>query len=164
MVTDERDLAKANPDVLDFSQVTGCVLEIEEDADEEMREDKDGNSVSYNPKRFNYRYDFHITIHVNHPYFDEICFKLNDTAVETTYGEAVPAFRKPDPALNSDYMKYKEMGEEIKAILLQVRLDAREEAKAAAAPKTAVICPYCGASTIPDDRGCCEWCGGAINA
>ena len=47
---------------------------------------------------------------------------------------------------------------------VMVRLDAREEAKAAAAPKTAVICPYCGASTIPDERGCCEWCGGAINA
>ena len=162
MVTDARDLLKENPDVLDFSQVTGCRLTIDEDAEEEMREDKDGNSVSYNPKRFCYSYDFTVTINVNHPYFDEIEFKLNDTAVETTEGEAVPVFRKPNPELNSDYAAYKEMGEEIKAILLQARLDAREEAKAAAAPKTAVICPYCGASTMPDERGCCEWCGGAI--
>ena len=40
---------------------------------------------------------------------------------------------------------------------------AREEAAAAAAPKAAVTCPYCGATTTPDASGCCEFCGGAVN-
>ena len=44
-----------------------------------------------------------------------------------------------------------------------VRQQAREEAAAAAAPKAAVTCPYCGATTTPDASGCCEFCGGAIN-
>ena len=35
--------------------------------------------------------------------------------------------------------------------------------RAAAAPKTAVICPCCGATTMPDANGCCEYCGGALN-
>ena len=26
----------------------------------------------------------------------------------------------------------------------------------------AVQCPLCGATTIPDKHGCCEYCGGAI--
>ena len=33
---------------------------------------------------------------------------------------------------------------------------------AAAAPKTAVTCPHCGASTIPDENGRCEYCGGSV--
>ena len=40
---------------------------------------------------------------------------------------------------------------------------AREEAAAAAAPKAAVTCPFCGATTTPDASGCCEFCGGAVN-
>ena len=59
--------------------------------------------------------------------------------------------------------RMKEMGEEIRAQLLQVRQEARENAVAASAPKTAVTCPYCGATTMPDASGCCEYCGGALN-
>ena len=40
---------------------------------------------------------------------------------------------------------------------------AREKIEQAAAPKTAVTCPYCGATTTPDASGCCEYCGGAVN-
>ena len=59
--------------------------------------------------------------------------------------------------------QYEEMGREIRDALLQVRQQAREEAAAAAAPKAAVTCPYCGATTTPDASGCCEFCGGAVN-
>lgn len=71
MVTRARNLTEANPDVLSFSQVTGCDLDISENRTEEMREirDKDGNTkrVSYNPPHYVYRYDFYIIIRVNHP-------------------------------------------------------------------------------------------------
>ncbi|MBE6991339.1 MAG: DUF4428 domain-containing protein [Ruminococcaceae bacterium] len=163
MVTDARKLEEANPDVLDFTQVTGCELDIEEDADEEMREDNEGNSVSYNPPRYNYSYDFNMVIRVNHPYFDEMRFRLNSSSVETTNGTAVPAIRKPNPRLNHEYREYEDMGKEIKEVLTQERQRARDEAKAAAAPKAAVTCPYCGATTTPDVSGCCEYCGGAVN-
>lgn len=163
MVTSARKLEEENPDVLEFSQVTGCDLDIEENASEEEREDKDGNRVSYNPPRYHYSYDFHIKIRVNHPYFDEICFQLNSSDVETTE-VAVPQIRKPNPKLNADYREYEEMGKEIKRVLTEARQEARTAAKEAAAPKAAVTCPWCGATTMPDASGCCEYCGGSLNA
>ena len=62
-----------------------------------------------------------------------------------------------------EYKQYERMGNEIRNALLQVRKDARASAAAAAAPRQAVTCPWCGATTTPDASGCCEYCGGAIN-
>lgn len=162
MVTRERNLEEANPDVLDFAQVTGVDLDITEDENEEMREDKDGNSVSYVPPRYTFSYDFEMIIRVNHPYFDEIRFQLNSSSVELNPNNPVPMIRKPKPELNRDYREYEQMGEEIKKALTEAKQQLREEAAAAAAPKTAVLCPNCGATTIPDDHGCCEYCGGPV--
>lgn len=67
-----------------------------------------------------------------------------------------------DPTTNADYRRYVAMGEEIREAILQQRQEARESAAAASAPKTAVVCPHCGASTIPDASGCCEFCGSAL--
>ena len=47
MVTRARNLAEANPDVLDFADVTGCNLDIDESRSELMREDKDGKEVNH---------------------------------------------------------------------------------------------------------------------
>ena len=163
MVTRARNLAEANPDVIELSAVTGCHLDIDESTHEAMREDKDGNSVSYNPPRYTYSYDFNMVIYVNHPYFDEIRFRLNSSDVETNPDNPVAAFRKPDPQKNADYLEYEAMGKEIKEALANVQKKIRSEAEAAAAPKAAVTCPYCGATTTPDASGCCEFCGGAVN-
>ena len=161
MVTSARNLQEANPDVLDFSQVTGVDVEIEEDEDEEKRKDKDGNMVSFVPPRYKYSYDFYLEIRVNHPYFDSIRFQLNPSSVTTTPA-AVMVRQKPDPATNREYKEYDSMAKEIKNTLTRGRQRARNIARAAAAPKTAQTCPHCGASTIPDANGCCEYCGGAM--
>lgn len=162
IVTRARNITDANPDVLDFAQVTGCDLNVDEDRDEEQREDANGSMVSYNPPRFTYSYDFEMIIRVNHPYFDEMRFELNGSSVEINPDHAVPASQKPDPMNNQDYREYMTMGQEIKAALTGARDQAREEARAAAAPKTSVTCPHCGATTMPDAAGCCEYCGGAL--
>ena len=164
MVTSARDLAEANPDVLDFSDVTGCNLDIDESRSEIKREDKDGKEVSYNPPRYEYSYDFYITIFVNNPYFDEIRFKLNSSSVDITPALARPGMTAGcNPETNVEYCRNKELGEEIKQALMQVRQDVREKIEQAAAPKAAVTCPYCGATTTPDASGRCEYCGGAVN-
>ncbi len=166
MVTRARNLKEANPDVLSFSQVTGCDLDIDEDHTEEMREikDKDGNTkrVSYNPPRYTYRYDFYIIIRVNHPYFDEMKFKLNRSSVEVEVTGRQTTGTTPGKR-SVDYQDYERMGKEIKRALTSIRTQARKEAAEAAAPKAAVTCPYCGATTTPDSSGCCEYCGGAVN-
>ena len=80
-VTRARDLAEANPDILDFDAITGCRVDIDEDRREQMREDSDGKEVSYVPPRYEYSYDFDVIISVRHPYFDEMRFRLNDSSV-----------------------------------------------------------------------------------
>lgn len=165
MVTRARNLVEANPDVLDFADVTGCNLDIDENLSELKREDKDGKEVSYNPPRYEYSYDFYITIFVNNPYFDEMRFKLNSRSVDIT---PPPAMRpgmttRCNPETNVEYRNYKKLGEEIRQVLTQVRREVREKIEQAAAPKAAVTCPYCGATTLPDASGCCEYCGGALN-
>ena len=165
MVTRARNLVEANPDVLDFADATGCNLDIDESRSELKREDKDGKEVSYNPPRYEYAYDFYITIFVNKPYFDEIRFQLNSSSVDIT---PPPAMRPGmtttfNPETNVEYRNYKKLGEEIRQVLTQVRRDVREKIEQAAAPKAALTCPYCGATTTPDTNGCCEYCGGAVN-
>ena len=212
MVTSARDLEEANPDVLAFSDVTGCELDIDEDEREIKRDGPDGKQISYNPPRYKYYYNFYIVIHVRNPYFDDIRFRLNGSAVEieppamvgmgsrpmgsprpmaagrtTAPGRPIASGRttapgrpsapmggmgrmmntfvstKVDPETDVEFRRFRDMGEEIKDALLQVRQQARDEMAAAAAPKAAVTCPYCGATTTPDVSGCCEYCGGAVN-
>ena len=80
-VTRARDLAEANPDILDFDAITGCRMDIDESRTELTREDADGKDVSYVPPRYEYSYDFFLVISVRHPYFDEMRFSLNSSSV-----------------------------------------------------------------------------------
>ena len=127
-------------------------------------------------------------INVNHPYFNEIRFQLNSESVgndEETLLDGPNAMRslrdgfrpnagamrgssltsnREEVRASVEYQQYEAMGFEIRDALLQVRQQVREEVIAAAAPKTAVTCPFCGATTTPDVNGCCEFCGGAVNS
>lgn len=165
----EKNWYEANPDILPFADVTGCSLDIDESKTELTREDSEGNEISYNPPRYRYEYDFNMVIKVCHPYFDDMCFQLNSSnvSIDNVMGARPVRFGTQsgfNPESNVEYRHYKEMGEEIKEALLTVRREAREEAKAAAAPKVACTCPWCGATTTPDANGCCEYCGGSVNS
>jgi hypothetical protein len=95
-------------------------------------------------------YDVYLTIHVNVPYYDSISFKVNDYRIE-----------------ERDSVEFREaerQAREIREALTQLRESEREKVVAAAAPKTARTCPFCGATTIPDANGRCEYCGGAMGA
>ena len=98
-VAQSRDLHTGNPDILDFTQVTGCDLDIDESKHEVTREDKDGHSVSYNPPRYDYSYDFYIVLRVNHPWFDEMRFRINRSSVDIDYGSNMPAQPAGGPAI-----------------------------------------------------------------
>lgn len=134
MVTSERNLTEANPDVMALSDVTGCNLDIKESRSEIRHSGPDGRQVSYNPPRYTYRYDFNIIISVRNPYFDEIRFKLNNSSVTVESqgvgmgGGRFPGFRDMggyDPERSPEYCKYRDMGDEICYTLLQARQEAR---------------------------------------
>ena len=187
MVTSSRDFEADNPDVLAFTDVTGCDLDIDESEDEITYRDKEGKEISYNPPRYKYFYDFYVIIHVRNPYFSDMRFKLNGASVEIDPTRGMPVGARPNgapapargavgraigsmanrrsfnPENDPDYRRYQALAEEVKEALMNVRQQARDEVAAAAAPKAAVTCPYCGATTTPDAAGCCEYCGGAVN-
>lgn len=148
IVTSSSRWCDANPDVMDFSQVTGCDSEVRETRTEIYRENSEGHRESYDPPRYDIDYDVYLTIHVNSPYFDEITFKVNDSRIEERYSVE---FREAERQAN-----------EIREALTSLRETVRENVAAAKAPKAAVTCPFCGATTMPDANGRCEFCGGAI--
>lgn len=148
IVTSSSRWRDANPDVMDFSQVTGCDSEVRETRTEIYRENSEGHRESYDPPRYDIDYDVYLTIHVNSPYFDEITFKVNDSRIEERYSVE---FREAERQAN-----------EIREALTSLRETVRENVAAAKAPKVAVTCPFCGATTMPDANGRCEFCGGAI--
>lgn len=168
MVTSARNLKEANPDVISYADVTGCKVDVDESKTELKREDKDGNEVSFNPPRYECSYSFTVIINVNNPYFDEIRFRLNNSSVKVT--PPVATFREGSTTTAIEYARkdvnfaqYQEMGDQIVEQLTSARRQIREEVEAAAAPKVAVTCPFCRATTFPDASGRCEYCGGVVN-
>lgn len=148
------DPTAGNPDVISFSQVTGCYIDVSHSSVEEKNYSSNG-SVSYNPPRYNNYYRFFIEIHLNHPEISVMRFPIQkgDILIPGSLG---------NPELNAKYCKYKELCEEIKDYLLSQRQQQRDRQLAAAAPKQAVNCPFCCATTTPTSSGCCEYCGSAL--
>lgn len=165
IVSSSRNWKNENPDVLDFVQVTGADLRVDESQEEIMQKDKDGKDISYNPRRMKFKYDFWMHIHVNHQYFNEIKFRINDYTIEVEPDSRNRMiFLKAGEVgqSNAQYRQCEEIAEEIKLALMEVRESVREDIAAAKAPKVAQNCPLCGATTLPDSQGRCEFCGGSM--
>lgn len=187
-VTRARDLAEANPDILDFDAITGCRMDIDESRTELTHEDADGKDVSYVPPRYEYSYDFFLIITVRHPYFDEMRFSLNSSSVyyePQKLPQRAPMSHAPmdrpsgrpkminasrvDPEDCAEYRKYRQMGDEICQALEQARSGGKQPA-GAAPEENAVMreaaqdIPVAGPWTCPACGGAntgrfCEYCG-----
>ena len=125
------------------------IADVDESRRELYHKNAEGKNVSYEPKRYEYSYTFNMTIAVNNPYFSEIPIRVNDSEIK---------FRA-----SSEYHRAEALAEEIRDLLLGIRADTRKAVEAAAEPKKTVVCPYCGATTTPDEKGCCEYCGAPVS-
>lgn len=181
LTRDPRKIGEENPDVIAFSDITGCRMDVDENRKEIKREVKEGEetkSVSYDPPRYEYEYRFHYIINVNNPYFDVMKFDLNSNSVLITppqgssggdgilgvinaIGEAASSAMS-NPHMNPEYAKYEKLGEEITQALTGAQQTVREEAAAAAAGPKLIKCPYCGAQTEIGAGGKCQYCGGYV--
>lgn len=99
VVSRARDFREDNADIIKLSQVTGARYDVKEHRSEIYRKDSEGRSVSYNPPRYEYSYEFKVYIDVNSPYFDEIEFELTDY--------------RPDSRHSSDYHRFEDMANEL---------------------------------------------------
>ena len=146
MVTSAKDLNAANPDVLDFSQAVGCDLDVKENRHEIRTTDSSGKSVSYNPPRYKYSYEFHAIIRVDHPYFDDMKFALSNGYIEVGEQPMNPGQSGGWSVSRSgfnlfgnkidEYYKCVDCGNEIKAAVDAMRSSA---AQAASQPDTRVL-------------------------
>ena len=167
-VARREDIQAENPDIISFEQVLDCRLDIDESREEIMREtrDKDGNiqKVSYNPKRYVYQYDFDMIIRVEHPFFDDLRFRLNDTTLEleNNSNRGLVNFSMPgmDPTRDLAYRNFVSMGEKIVELLTAAPGEEPAAAEEPAAPAGPKFCPSCGA---PAQGGkFCEHCGSKL--
>ena len=78
IVTSAEDWASDNPDIIEIDQITDVETEIEDNEEELYFTDSEGNEKSYDPPRYKYAYEFHITLKVDSPWFDEIHVDLNN--------------------------------------------------------------------------------------
>ena len=114
MVSYRDDLREENPDVLDLAAVTSAKLEISDSRHEETMEGPDGRDMSYNPPRYRYTYDFYIKVTLNHPYVDDMRFRLNRNSVEV-YSQGMPSsFGQATPGqYDAIYQQYQQLGNQI---------------------------------------------------
>ncbi len=85
MVSDASDLQDDNPDVIDASAITNVALDIDETKHELRTKDEEGRSVSYDPPRYDFSYDFYVDIDVSHPYCSHRRIRVNSSSVWIKY-------------------------------------------------------------------------------
>lgn len=163
LIAYDSDFREENPDIVYLSQVKNCTVEIKESRHEEKQHLEDGREVSYMPPRYVWTYNFPVKIMVEHPFFDEMRFDLNRSNVRIESEDLRMARHSlgigMDPRQHPDYVKYAKMAEELVPAILGQEQPAAQPVQA----QQAVTCPFCGATTLPDAQGRCEYCGGAVN-
>ncbi len=192
MVTSASDFGRANPDVLSLDQVTSCHLSVPESKTEEKLKNAEGKMVSYSPPRYKYSYNFDFKIYVDHPYFDDISFRLNPRAVETGRNPIGDNYRFKQDAVSDilgalagqpgrtrvvlpyakEYQEYVDMAADLEAVLTRrarkqetaevTPSQASSQAPPHMEPRGPMICPNCTAETTPGPDGCCEYCGSKL--
>lgn len=116
-VTRSRNWRDENPDVIDFSQVIDVRTDVTEHRTEEYHNDREGRSVSYNPPRYRYSYEFETTILVDSPYFNEIQFELTED--------------RPENRLSDNYRYYEQMADALRAALMPAAYGIQQPASVA---------------------------------
>lgn len=171
--------ANENPDIIDFSAVTGCHMDINERKDEVYYKDDDGNKRSYSPPCYEYSYDFYITLNVNTPYYDEIRFRLNSatvtynpmqTSMFSSFGNHNGNGGMYGGGMSPEYCRYRDMCQEIcnlfdniqKGVpncMNTVAFQQAPQATVASVPQTNTNMWNCATCGTQNSGNFCESCG-----
>ncbi|MDO4419436.1 MAG: DUF4428 domain-containing protein [Ruminococcus sp.] len=150
IVTSSTNWRGANPDIIDFSQVIAVDTDVVENKDEIFREDQSGNSVSYNPPRYEVDYEFNVVIQVNSPWFSQIELELSGG-------------NRPESRMTDLYREYERQMYELQNLFLGNSVNNSACSQTAPAfnqftqsPPSSWICTTCG--TENNGKFCCG-CG-----
>lgn len=135
-VSDADDYMSENPDIICFKDLMSCTIDEDTHEKEIKRQDADGNSVSYNPPRYETDYNFYVQMQIaNNPYFDNIRFRINrNTVTLETRGATTASFlglsftgapvNVSDPREQQRYQEYTQMCQQIEFIVQKSRQTA----------------------------------------
>lgn len=183
IVTASKNYTQENPDVIDCSLITSCIIDIQEEIEEIKFKDSHGNIKSFTPKSYAHSYNFYIELNVNIPYINTIRFKLNDQPIDNDQETLIEikgglgtmiadtfGVTRSNNGISSNaeqvkasiqYQKYNQCAQDIYQTLMQHRLSARHHYEKR---KHMVICPWCGTSVEYGSQGICDRCCGVLDA
>ncbi len=147
-ITSARRYQDDNPDIFQTDQILGARVDIDRD-DREVVVQAAVPAANGKPgkpavTKKVIEYDFYVNIDVAHPWVNEMHLRVNRSTLDNTVS---PDYREAD----------RDSKEIVEALLAM-----RDGAVLASMPKQAVICPNCGAKTMPDENNCCEYCMGPL--
>ena len=157
-----------NADLVSFRDVTSFKIDVDENREELKRENSEGEEVSYNPPRYEYSYDFYGEITVNHPYFDDMRFRINKETLNLETVERRGVLRQSfDPMLYPEYRSCRKECDELEELfrvgMQGMALPGHEKpapAEPAPEPSGPKFCPYCG--TAAEGGKFCQNCGAQL--
>ena len=172
-----KKVGSITPDVIQFSQLLDCSVEIIEEKTEVKYKDFNDNLKSFAPPYYAYSYDFFLNITVSIPYIQTIKVKINDDpidndqphVIEKTGGlsqmfrDALGSARSfngltsnaTEVQSSSAYLRFERVANEMR--------DALWNGKTALQPKrTTPRCPWCDSLVIDNTSSICEHCGGQL--
>ncbi len=117
IVSKELDYVAENADIILITSLKDCRLDVSEHCTELTKLDENKQRVSYNPPRFEYRYDFNVVLGVDLPYCNEIKFKLNKHSVKVEIEKRRNV--EEDPTRDVKYQYFKNMYLEIERELVE---------------------------------------------
>ena len=154
-------MGSSNPDIFSLSQVRDARMDISEVRNELYWEDGEGKRRAYDPRKFEYRYNFYIELQLDHPYVDNIRFRVNQDTVEVQWQEQSFSIfsSRATPTSDYGYRRYKNMCQEMIDNLLTAGEEREptvlprkepEPAREEAEPEgdyPMMFCPFCGTRT-----------------
>lgn len=190
LVSKEQDYVAENADVFFFANLKDCRLDVSEHCTELTKLDENKQRVSYNPPRYEYRYDFNVVLGVDTVYCNEIKFKLNKHPIKVEIEKRRNVTQ--DPTIDVKYQSFKNMymelerelveGMKYSQELMEKTYQMGEKAKREIQEKFEKIneierqaemlkqkiankpkfCPNCGASTATGKGAWCQECGNRL--
>lgn len=116
VVSKEKDFVEENADVIGIRWLKNCRLDISEHCSEITKLDENKQRVSYNPPRYEYRYDFNVVLGVDLRFCDEIKFKLNKHPVKVEVEKRRGVLE--DPTRDVRYQHFANMYREMEMLLV----------------------------------------------
>lgn len=89
-----------NADIISFRDVTSFNIDVRASSRELMDKNSEGKEIRFIPPRFEYSYEFYAEIHVNNPYFDDMCFPIFRDSVDLETNLLRAGF---DPTIYPEY-------------------------------------------------------------